>query len=157
MKREHHYTLSLKWTGNTGEGTKSYRSYKREHIISIENKPDLAATADPVFLGDKTKHNPEELLLAALSSCHMLSYLYLCTTEDIIVTGYEDKASGVMTDTPGQGGQFTSVTLKPVVTVTESSMIDKATALHQKATEQCYIAASVNFKVHHAPIIKSEK
>ena len=151
MNKQHHYKATVQWTGNKGSGTSSYTGYERSHNILIDGKPDIHASSDTPFRGDKTKHNPEDFLLSALSSCHMLWYLHLCADAGVIVVGYTDTATGVLEQLPTGGGQFTSVTLNPVVTVTSSSMIDKANELHHKANEKCFIANSVNFKVGHNP------
>ncbi len=153
MDKSHHYSLDIKWTGNTGEGTKNYRSYERSHIISVENKTEIAASSDPSFRGDKTKHNPEELFLASLSSCHMLWYLHLCADAGIVVTNYSDQATGTMTETANGGGKFTEVVLHPSVTITNEVMLEKATSLHHKANVLCYIANSCNFPILHKPVI----
>ena len=137
--KKHTYSLKTEWTGNTGQGTANYRVYDRSYTVSIQNKPDLLGSSDPAFRGDSMRHNPEELLLASLSSCHLLWYLHLCSELGIIV------------ETPNGSGYFTEVTLNPVVTITEVSMIEKAIELHKKANERCFIANSVTFKVlHHA-------
>ncbi|MES2134039.1 MAG: OsmC family protein [Bacteroidota bacterium] len=154
MKGEHHYKLTTTWTGNNGTGTSGYRAFERSHIIQVENKPDILGSSDPAFRGDKTKHNPEDLLVASLSSCHMLWYLHLCSEAGVIVTDYIDHATGIMVETPNGSGHFKEVTLHPIVTVTELSMIEKATALHHKANELCFIANSVNFPVSHSPIFQ---
>lgn len=151
MKGQHHYKATIKWTGNKGEGTANYKAYEREHIIAIENKADITGSSDPAFRGDKTKHNPEELLVSSLSACHMLWYLHLCSEAGIIVTSYSDNATGIMTETANGSGHFTEVTLNPTVTVADQSMIDKANELHKKANELCFIANSVNFPVLHQP------
>lgn len=151
MNGQHNYNLTIKWTGNKGTGTSHYREYERSHAIFVDNKPDILASSDPAFRGDKTKHNPEELLLASLSSCHMLSYLHLCAVSGVVVTDYVDNATGIMIETSNGGGHFSEVTLNPIVTVTENSMIEKANELHKKANELCFIANSVNFPVHHKP------
>lgn len=145
----HHYTIQITWTGNKGEGTATYRSYERSHTISAVGKVTIDGSSDQAFRGDKTKYNPEEFLLAALSSCHMLAYLHLCTTGGVVVTAYTDSATGTMEETPNGGGHFTEVTLHPAVTVSHEAMIDKANALHEKANELCFIANSVNFPVRH--------
>lgn len=143
--------LTTKWTGNRGEGTSAYRAYDRNHDISIDGKQVIAGSSDPAFRGDKTKHNPEELLVAALSACHMLSYLHVCVNNGVIVVDYVDEATGVMLENSDGSGQFTGVTLNPKVTVADSSMIEKANALHHEANQLCFIARSVNFPVHHLP------
>jgi organic hydroperoxide reductase OsmC/OhrA len=154
MNGQHDYKLTVRWTGNTGTGTSNYKAYDRSHTIEIENKPDISGSSDPAFRGDKTKHNPEELFLASLSSCHLLWYLHLCAEAGVIVTDYVDNATGIMVETVDGGGHFTEVTLNPIVTVAEKSMIEKANELHKKANELCFIANSVNFPVRHEPTCK---
>lgn len=152
MEREHHYAVTTEWTGNTGTGTQSYRSYERSHEIRVENKAGIQGSSDPAFRGDKTKHNPEDLLLASLSACHMLWFLHFCSEAEVIVTAYTDHAVGTMAETPNGSGHFTEVILRPQVVVTHASMIDTANALHTKAHQYCFIANSVNFPVRHEPV-----
>lgn len=152
MNRQHNYRLSLQWNGNKGEGTIGYKAYGREYSVKIDEKETLYGSADPTFHGDKTKHNPEDLLVAALSSCHMLSYLHLCAVGGVVVVDYTDDATGIMETTSDGSGRFTEVTLNPVVTVADAAMIEKANALHKKASELCFIANSVNFPVKHMPL-----
>lgn len=150
--KSHSYQLFIEWTGNNGSGTKDYTGYDRSHTIRAANKPDIDGSADPAFRGDATRYNPEELLLASLSSCHMLWYLHLCSDAGVIVTGYTDDPVGTMTQSDDGGGEFTEVILRPKVTVQDSSMIARATELHQKARAFCFIARSVNFPVRHQPV-----
>lgn len=154
MSRQHHYKATIKWTGNNGKGTDNYKNYERSHLIVIENKPEILGSSDPAFRGDKTKHNPEDLLVSSLSSCHMLWYLHLCSEAGVIVTDYIDNSTGIMVETSNGGGKFTEVTLNPIVMVSEPHMIDKANELHKKANELCFIANSVNFPVKHNPTAK---
>ncbi len=156
MKGLHQYKTTLKWTGNTGSGTSHYRQYERSHTISIEQKPDILGSSDPAFRGDKTRHNPEDLLVSSLSACHMLWYLHLCAEHGVVVTDYVDIATGTMQETEDGSGRFTEVTLNPVVTVTDLAMVDKANALHEQANKMCFIANSCNFPVHHRPQCKLE-
>jgi organic hydroperoxide reductase OsmC/OhrA len=149
MNGQHNYKLTVKWTGNTGTGTSNYKEFERSHTIVVETKPDILGSSDPAFRGDKTKHNPEDLLLASISSCHMLWYLHLCAVAGIIVTDYIDIATGIMVETESGGGKFTEVTLNPTVTLTDISMTEKASELHKKANELCFIANSLNFPVYH--------
>src|SRR6188474_3069753 len=104
MNKQHAYNATITWTGNKGTGTSGYRAYERSHTISAENKADIAASSDPVFRGDKTRYNPEELLVASLSACHLLTYLHLCADSGVVVTGYFDDATGIMVETEGGGG-----------------------------------------------------
>jgi organic hydroperoxide reductase OsmC/OhrA len=151
--KQHNYSLTVNWTGNKGKGTSSYRAYDRSHEIEVEGKKNIKGSSDPEFLGDRTKYNPEELLIASISSCHMLWYLHLCCKDGVVVTNYLDNAKGVMIVTENGGGKFESVTLHPTVTVKDISMVDKAISLHEKANELCFIANSLNFKIQHVPII----
>ncbi len=155
MSGQHNYKATIKWTGNKGTGTDHYKNYERSHQIIIENKLDILGSSDQKFRGDKTKHNPEDLFVSSLSSCHMLWYLHLCSEAGVVVTDYIDNATGIMIETSNGGGQFTEVTLNPIVTVTEQHMIDKANKLHKKANKLCFIANSINFPVKHNPIAKT--
>ena len=151
MNLEHHYAVSLLWTGNRGSGTSDYRAYGRDHVLSAEGKHSIEASADRTFHGDADRWNPEELLLAALSQCHMLSYLHVAASRGIIVTDYTDAAVGTMRQTADGGGHFTSATLRPVVTVASADMVEAALDAHREASGKCFIASSVNFPVVHVP------
>ena len=151
MNKQHQYNLTVKWTGNTGNGTSGYKTYERSHTISAQGKKEIFASSDPAFSGDKAKYNPEELLVASIASCHMLWYLHLCADAGVIVTDYADNAIGIMQETENGSGYFTEITLYPEVTVKDASMIEKANSLHSKANEYCFIANSVKFPVHHLP------
>lgn len=152
MEREHSYRTVVTWTGNQGTGTSTYRAYGRDHLVSAEGLPPIEATADPAFRGDPARWNPEQLLVASLSQCHLLWYLHLCAVNRVVVTAYVDRASGTMLDT-GDCGRFTEVVLRPEVTVTEADMAERAIALHADAHRACFIANSVNFPVRHEPSV----
>jgi len=152
--KEHQYKVMTTWTGNLGEGTTTYRSYKRRHTIHIEGKADIFGSSMARYLGDADLHNPEDLLMGAVSACHMLWHLHLCAEASVIVTGYEDHAEGTMVEAADGSGHFTSITLRPVVTVADPSMIGTANALHKEANKFCFIAKSLNFPVHHLPECK---
>lgn len=147
---QHRYRVAVTWTGNRGEGTSGYRSYGRDHVVRVAGKPDLAASADATFRGDADRHNPEDMLLAALASCHMLSYLHFAAEAGIVVTAYEDAAEGRM-ETAGNGGRFTDAVLHPQVTLAPGSDPARAQALHGEAHHACFIANSVNFPVRCEP------
>lgn len=151
MAKEHQYQAELTWAGNKGSGTMDYRSYDRSYIISIPNKADILGSSDSAFLGDKTKHNPEDLLLASLSSCHMLWYLHLCSQNEIIVMEYKDSPVGTMMENANGSGHFTEVVLNPVVVITNEAQIEQANALHEQANKMCFIANSCNFPIKHQP------
>ncbi|HEX3589791.1 MAG TPA: OsmC family protein [Pseudonocardiaceae bacterium] len=151
----HSYRTQLTWTGNRGTGTSGYRDYDRSHEVSATDRPVLLGSADPTFRGDATRWNPELELLAALSQCHLMSYLHLCVTAGVVVTGYTDDAVATM-EQSGIGGHFAEATLRPHVVVTSPAMVDKAIALHQDAHQACFIANSVNFPVRHEPVVTVE-
>ncbi len=146
----HQYHADLAWTGNTGVGTRDYRSYQRDYCVRIDGKPELAASSDAAFHGDATRHNPEDLLLAALAGCHMLSYLHMAMLAGVVVTAYADHATGSMR-VEGHGGHFTEVVLHPQVTISAESDAAKALAAHEAAHAACFIANSVNFPVRCEP------
>ncbi|MEU6850341.1 OsmC family protein [Actinacidiphila alni] len=149
--RKHFYETRVVWTGNRGTGTASYRDYARTHDVTADGPPPLAGSADHAFRGDRDRWNPEQLLLAALSQCHMLSYLHVCAVNGVVVTGYTDRATGTMEETADGAGHFTEVTLHPAVEVASPTMTAAANALHEQAQRLCFIANSVNFPVHHEP------
>jgi organic hydroperoxide reductase OsmC/OhrA len=151
---EHRYALSVTWTGNTGDGTSSYRGYRRTHTVAAEGPPELLGSADRTFHGDRDRWNPEQLLLASLSQCHMLSYLHVCVREGVVVTDYVDEATGSMTTDADGSGRFTEVVLHPRVTVADAGMVDAATKAHHRASQLCFIANSVSFPVHHEPDVR---
>ena len=152
MDLEHNYAVRVEWQGNLGSGTSGYRDYGRDLHVTAEGNPPIEGSADKPFRGSPERWNPEELLLAALAQCHMLSYLHVAVKNGIVVTGYEDDAIGTMTQV-GEGGHFTSVTLRPVVTIAEGDP-EIARAIHAEASALCFIASSVNFPVRHDPEIR---
>ena len=153
VRRTHRYDLTMTWTGNRGTGTSGYRDYGRNHEIGAEGRPLLEGSSDPTFHGDKTRWNPELELVAALSQCHMLSYLHVCATAGVVVTAYDDEPYGLMAETEDGGGHFTEVVLRPRVTVADPGMAEQAQKLHREASEKCFIASSVNFPVRHEPSV----
>lgn len=149
MGERKRYQVDVLWTGNSGSGTASYRGYERSHSVQVEGKPVIYGSSDPAFRGDAAKYNPEELLVASLSSCHMLWYLHLCAEAGVEVVHYVDHATGTMIEKQDGSGHFEEVVLNPAVTVSKNSMMLLAKELHRKANEKCFIANSVNFPVRH--------
>jgi organic hydroperoxide reductase OsmC/OhrA len=152
MGTEHHYRLSATWTGNLGEGTTGYRAYGRDVTLSADGKPDLLASADKPFRGDPGRWNPEELLVAALSECHLLSFLHVAVTHGVIVTGYRDEATGTM-EQEGIGGRFTEVVLRPEVELVGPDDGTLLAQLHEEAHAACFVASSVSFPVRVEPVV----
>ena len=151
MAKQHHYTAAVRWTGNLGKGTTGYKDYGRDYEISAPGKPVIPGSSDPAFRGDASRYNPEDMLVASLSTCHMLWYLHLCAVNKVVVLDYEDNAQGDMEESADGGGRFTGVTLRPVITVPRDSDIETAKRLHHEAHEKCFIANSVNFPVRCEP------
>lgn len=146
----HRYTSELRWDGSS---TASYATYTREFRVASPRKPLLVGSADPAFRGDPSRHSPEDLLLAAVASCHMLSYLALCARHGIDVLAYADEASGQMTAT-AQAGKFDEIVLRPRVAIAAGGDVELARTLHDRAHESCYIAASCSFPIRCAPTVE---
>jgi organic hydroperoxide reductase OsmC/OhrA len=144
---QHSYEVHVDWTGNDGDGTKTYRSYRRDHTIAIDGKPQIPGSSDPSFRGDASRYNPEELLVASLSACHMLWYLHLCAANHLTVLEYQDTACGVMEENEDGSGEFVRVVLKPKVKIAAGDDRAQALALHEEAHGFCFIARSVKFPV----------
>ncbi len=153
MPKDHVYKTTIEWLGNMGKGTETYSAYNRNHKLSIQNKPSVHMSSDKTFRGDALKYNPEDLLVAAISSCHMLWYLHLCADNGIVVTAYTDNATGTMQTLENGSGHFTGVALHPEIQITNIDKIDVAYALHTEAKKMCFIANSVNFAIEHIPKI----
>lgn len=150
---EHAYALTCRWTGDKGEGTGGYRAYGRDHLITVAGKPPISGSADPAFLGDPSKLNPEELLLASVSACHMLWYLHLCADAGLVLRSYEDSAEARMAEKKGEGGAFTGALLQPRCRFEPGADKALARGLHEEAHARCFIARSVNFPIHVEPVI----
>jgi organic hydroperoxide reductase OsmC/OhrA len=151
--KQHNYEVRIDWTGNDGVGTKTYKGYRRDHTITSPGKPQIEGSSDPNFRGDRSRYNPEELLVASLSACHMLWYLHLCSANQVTVLDYHDAALGVMRENEDGSGEFLRVTLKPAVKISAGNDRAKALALHSEAHHLCFIARSVNFPVEVTPEI----
>lgn len=152
--KTHSYQVKVEWTGNTGTGTSTYRGYERAHEISAVGKPVVLGSSDPNFRGDATRYNPEELLVASLSACHMLWYLHLCADHKIIVTSYVDQPRGQMIETDDGGGRFVEVVLRPEVTINAGADLALAEKLHEQAHALCFIANSMNFPVRCESLVR---
>jgi organic hydroperoxide reductase OsmC/OhrA len=151
--REHRYSVTVRWTGNLGSGTSGYSAYSRDHEIGEQGKQSIQGSSDPAFRGDRSRWNPEELLVASLSTCHMLWYLHLAADKGIVVTAYSDQPEGTMEERSDGAGRLTHVVLRPTVTIVGADNTDHANTLHHVAHEKCFIANSVNFPVTCEPKI----
>ncbi len=153
MSKLHTYRATVRWTGNLGTGTSSYRAYARAHAIEAPGKPTIAGSSDPAVRGDAAAWNPEELLVASLAACHQLWYLHLAAVNGIVVKAYADAAEGTMREEADGSGRFTRVVLRPEVTIAPGGDVEKARTLHREAHEKCFVANSVNFPVECEPEI----
>lgn len=149
--KQHFYPIRMKWTGNTGTGTRDYRTYERTHEYSVPGKPVIPGSSDPAFRGDGTRYNPEELFVMSISSCHMLWFLHQAATAGVVVTAYEDDATGTMVETRDTGGHFVDVVLRPKVTYENDADRSRSAELHARAHHLCFIANSLNFTVRCEP------
>ena len=148
---EHAFACRLTWTG----ATTSYAAYERTWVVDFDGKPSLVGSAAPIFRGDGARHNPEDLLVAALAACHFLSYAALCARRGVILLAYEDAATGAMSRDDGGVTRFTEVVLRPIATLADASDVSLALALHEPAHAECFIASSVNFPVRLEPSTRS--
>jgi organic hydroperoxide reductase OsmC/OhrA len=148
-RHEHSYRLTTRWAG-AGEAGITDDAFPREFRIAVAGKTEIVGSADPAFRGDTSKHNPEELLLAALSGCQLLSYLALAARAKLRVLAYEDEATGRIDMKDGRV-RFVEAVLHPTVTIAGDADAAKAEALHAQAAAICFIANSVNFPVRHEP------
>ncbi len=156
MPNDHLYSTTVTWTGNKGSGTMDYRSYDRDYVISVEGKAEISGSSDSAFLGDKSKYNPEDLLLSSISSCHMLWYLHLCSKNEIVVIEYKDQAVGILEELLDGSGKFREVTLHPHVIIADKAHYELAEKLHTEANKMCFIANSLNFPIKKEPVCTAE-
>jgi len=155
MPSTHRYRATIRWTGNLGAGTREYRGYSRDHTIEVEGKPPILGSSGLSPRSERSRHNPEDLLVAALSSCHMLWYLHLCAEAGVVVSAYTDEAEGTLELAEDGSGRFTGATLRPRVVVREGS-VEAAAQLHEAAHRKCFVANSVNFPVRCEPRVERE-
>jgi organic hydroperoxide reductase OsmC/OhrA len=150
MSKQHPYSSTIIWTGDRGQGTAEYRGYDRVWEVRTPGKPVLQCSNDPLLGGDPSKPNPEDLLLSALSACHMLWYLHLACKAGIVVTGYQDEPVAVGETSANGAGRFVRATLRPTIRVRRGTDVASADVIHREIHQYCFIARSVNFPVECA-------
>lgn len=153
MSKTQNYKLDLSWKGNRGAGTMTYTSYDRDFTAQKESRPAILGSSHPAFRGNSDRYCPEELLLASLSSCHMLWYLNMCASHDVVVLEYTDQPVMEMEVKEFGNGDIRSATLSPVVRIASDDQREQALAMHQKAHQSCFIAKGVNFDIILNPTI----
>ncbi|MEM7069774.1 MAG: OsmC family protein [Pseudomonadota bacterium] len=156
MAKQHDFPSRIIWTGNRGTGTSAYKAYDRTWDLALDDKVVVQCSNDPLLGGDPSKYNPEDLLITALASCHMLWYLHLCSDAGVTVVSYEDNPIGVGESEPSGKGRFIEAVLKPKITITGDSDREKAVSIHDEIHQYCFIARSVNFPVRFEPEIVTE-
>ena len=156
MAKQHEFPSRVVWTGNRGTGTTAYKAYDRTWDMALEGKETLSCSNDPMLGGDPSKYNPEDMLITALSSCHMLWYLHLCSTAGVTVTAYEDNPVGIGESEPDGTGRFLEAILRPKITITADSDAEKAHSIHNEIHKHCFIARSVNFPVRYEVMVTNE-
>jgi len=154
MSKTHEYTTRLEWNGNLGTGTSTYAGYGRDYTVAVHGKPDMRGSADPMFRGNPALNNPEDLFVASISACHMLTYLALCARKGVSVVAYEDNAKGMLVLDADWNGKFQQVILNPVVTIADGEKQSAAIDLHEEAHKACFVAASCSVPIHHAATVR---
>jgi organic hydroperoxide reductase OsmC/OhrA len=152
MVFKHVFKAKLNWLFPKKEAAK----YTKSHSISIDGKTVLHVSAAKAFKGDPALYNPEDLLLSSVVSCHMMSYLYVCSQNGIDVVSYSDEAEATLEVLEDGSGRFTVIKLNPKVCVNNKEKREEALSLHKKANELCFIANSCNFPILHFPTCEIE-
>lgn len=147
----HDFVSDIVWTGNRGSGTSGYRAYDRTWDIAIPGRAVVHCSNDPILGGDPAKMNPEDLLLSALSACHMLWYLHYASDAGIVVHAYRDRPVGHAASEPSGAGRFVAAVLRPEITVAPGTDLRHAAVIHDRIHQVCFIARSVNFPVTCEP------
>jgi organic hydroperoxide reductase OsmC/OhrA len=147
----HTFRSTLAWTGAAAGPTGP--SFSRDYVVRTADGAEIAGSAPVVFKGDGTRASPEDLLVASLAACHMLTYLALCARKNLPVTAYEDAAEGTIDQVSPGRIRFVDAVLRPRVRVRDAHNVDAATALHHDAHERCFVAGSVNFPVRVEPVV----
>lgn len=150
MAHTHTYRSGLSWAGSTGVG---YDAYVRSHRVVVPPADlELEVSSDPAFLGNAALANPEQLLLAAASSCQLLSFLAIAARSRVDVLAYDDEAGAIMPEDQ-RPVRITRITLRPKIIIAAGSDLDRAYRLVAKAHHECYIANTLNAEVVIEPVI----
>jgi organic hydroperoxide reductase OsmC/OhrA len=145
---EHH--ASVRWS--RGSSAFTYDAYSRKHRWRFGGGVELDGSSAPEYLGDAALPNPEEALVMALSSCHMLSFLAIAARKRLTVDSYEDPAVGHMEKNAEGKLAVTRVELRPrVVFSGNAPSAEEVAKLHEQAHHVCFIANSVRTEVSVHP------
>ena len=137
---------TLTWSRNGRDF--NYKAYSRDHLWQFENGIEVPASAAPDYLGNPQRIDPETALVAALSSCHMLTFLWVASKRGFVVAHYRDEAVGVMTKNERGKAWVSKVTLAPHIEWSEQTpTAEELAALHHAAHDDCFIANSVTTEI----------
>ena len=151
MATTHRYTTTCSWKGSTGVG---YEAYDRNHRVTAPPaSAELELASDPAFRGDPARLNPEQLLVAAASSCQLLSFLAVAARARIDVLAYEDEADGVMPE-DDRPMRITRITLRPRIDVAAGPSDERVAHLVEVAHRECFIANSLRTEIAVEPLIR---
>jgi organic hydroperoxide reductase OsmC/OhrA len=144
MSHVHTYSTRLEWSGSTGAG---YDGYDRAHLLSAPPaEQELRMASDPAFRGDARRLNPEQLVVAAASSCQLLEFLTLAAKARVDVLEYSDAAEGTM-DESDEPARIQRIVLRPRIRVAEGPSVERVRRLVQLAHEHCYVANSLRSEI----------
>jgi organic hydroperoxide reductase OsmC/OhrA len=144
------HRIELRWQRTTPDF--DIKTYSRDHTVTFKNGAALAMSSTPTYRGNPENVDPEEMLVASLSSCHMLTFLAIAAGKKFAVDTYDDDAVGVLAKNADSRLAITQVTLRPRI-VFSGQGPDEATLeqMHHAAHEQCFIASSVKCEVNVEP------
>ncbi|QDO92455.1 osmotically inducible protein OsmC [Formosa sediminum] len=143
------FKISNSWSLEHASKITSKGGSIKTHQVFLEKGKTLEVSAAKPFKGDPSKYNPEELLMAALSSCHFMSYLYVCEQAGITILEYSDTVEGILNLQANGSGAFAKISLNPQVKIENQDQIQLAESLHEKAGNLCFIANSCAFKIEY--------
>ncbi len=152
MAATHSFRSQLRWSGSTGSG---YRDYSRTHrVVTPPAAVEFEVSADAPFRGDPDLPNPEQLLLAAASSCQLLAFLAVAARAGIDVLDYGDDAEALM-PVSREPMRITRITLRPRIVLAPGTDLDRVRELVRTAHEECYIANTINAEIVIEPVVTS--
>jgi organic hydroperoxide reductase OsmC/OhrA len=144
------HVVDVSWS--RGEHEFTYQSYSRDHSWTFDGGDTVTASANPAYLGSEAAVDPEEAFVAALASCHMLTFLAIAAKKRFVVNTYDDHAVGVMAKNEAGWLAITKVTLSPRIVFAgaepDTTTLDQ---MHQLAHDQCFIANSVTTQLTVVP------
>lgn len=140
------HTISLLWKNKTQQ--LDYKTYSRDHTWTFENGQVINASAAPAFFGNHDCVDPEQALVAALSGCHMLTFLAIAAKKKLVVLEYQDKAIGFLEKNENGKLSINRAELHPRVVFLENSpTLEQIKQIHELAHQECFIAQSLRTHV----------